>query len=119
LAQHTTVFSLAARTATTTSRDFKNDGGQGAIVTIDVTAATASPSVVFSIERKDPTSGKYATILDSAAITGTGTTVLRIHPELTAAANTVAKDMMPAIWRVKATHADGDSITYSVGASLV
>ena len=124
LAQHVTVFSSAARTATSNSQDFKNSdfknsSGVGAVVTIDVTAATASPSVVFTVQGKDPTSGKYYTILASAAITGTGTTTLRIHPDLTAAANTVAKDMMPAVWRVNATHADADSITYSVGASIV
>lgn len=124
MAQHVTVFESAARTATTSSRDiknsdFKNSSGTGAVVVIDCTADPASASVTFTVEGKDPTSGKYYTILASAAITGTGTTVLRIHPDLTAAANTVAKDMLPAVWRVTATASNGDSLTYSVGASMV
>lgn len=119
MAQHVTVFESKARTATENSRDFRNPDGIGAIVTIDCTAITSSPSVVFTLQGKDPASGKYYTILASAAIVGTGTTTMRVHPDLTAAANTVAKDMMPAVWRIIATAADSDSITYSVGVSLV
>lgn len=119
MAQHVGVFPSGARTATVSSPDRTNLNGTGMILVIDCTAISASPSVTFTIEGKDPASGKYYTILTSAAITGTGTTVLRVHPDLTAAANTVAKDMIPAVWRVTATHGDADSITYSVGASLV
>jgi len=124
LAQHVTVFPSVARTASHNSQDFSNSdfaksSGIGAVITIDCTADPASASVVFTVQGKDPTSGKYYTILASAAIAATGTTTLRVHPDLTAAANTVAKDMMPAVWRVAAVHADGDSITYSVGASIV
>jgi hypothetical protein len=119
LAQHVTVFESKARTATTSSRDIKNFDGTGAVVVIDCTADPASASVTFTIEGKDPASAKYYTILTSAAITGTGTTVLRVHPDLTAAANTVAKDMLPAVWRVTATAGNGDSLTYSVGASMI
>lgn len=119
MAQHIGVFRSEARTATSSTPDFKNYDGIGMIAVIDCTAVTDTPSVVFTIQGKDPASGKYYTILASAAIVGTGTTVLRVHPDLTAAANTVAKDMVPAVWRVTATHADTDSITYSVGVSLV
>lgn len=80
---------------------------------IDVTAAAATPSVVFTIIGVSPSGTEY-TILASAAITGVGMTVLRVSPQLTAAANTIAKDMLPAAIKVTATHADADSITYSV-----
>jgi len=119
LAQHVGVFRSAARTATHSSPDISNYSGTGMVAVIDATAITATPSVVFTIEGKDPTSGKYYTILASAAIVATGTTVLRVHPDLTAATNTVAKDMVPAVWRITATHGDADSITYSVGVSLI
>lgn len=123
LAQHVGIFPSKAYTTTHSSPDISSNiefnNIQGLVVVIDCTAIDASPSVVFTIEGKDPTSGKYYSILASAAIVGTGTTVLRVHPELTAAANTVAKDMVPAVWRITATHADSDSITYSVGASMV
>ena len=103
----------AARTATV-STVMTTDCKAGIFV-IDVTAATATPSVVFTIAGVDPASDKTFTILTSAAITGTGTTVLRVGPELTAAANTIAKDYLPQAIKITATHADADSITYSLG----
>jgi hypothetical protein len=106
------VFASAARTATSTST-IACESAAGFFV-INVTAASATPSVVFTIKGVDPISSATWDILASAAITGTGTTVLRVHPELTAAANTIAKDFLPQAVAVTATHADADSITYSV-----
>lgn len=114
-----TPFSSAARTATGNSGDLTNGSHRGAHVVIDVTAVTATPSVVFTIQGKDKTSSQYYTILASAAITGTGTTVLRVFPGATASANVTANDQIPEVWRILATHADGDSITFSVGACLI
>jgi hypothetical protein len=113
------VFSSLARTVTENSRDFQNAYGKGIQLIIDVTAISATPSVTFAIQGKCPVSGKYYTLLTSAAITGTGTTVLRVYPGLTVAANLVASDSLPSTWRVVATHGDADSITYSVGAHLL
>jgi hypothetical protein len=107
------VFESAARTATESKTI--STPCIGGVFIIDVTAVTATPSVTFTIAGFDPASDKTWTILASAAITGTGTTVLRIHPSLTAAANTIAKDMLPQAIKVTATHSDADSITYSVG----
>lgn len=87
----------------------------GGVFIIDCTAVTVTPSVVFTVAGVDPASDKAYTILASAAITGTGTTVLRIHPSLTAAANTIAKDVLPQALKITATHANADSITYSLG----
>ncbi len=113
------VLTSAARTATTNSDDFENHCSKGLHLVIDVTAATATPSIVVTIQGKDYLSGKYYTILASAAITGTGTTVLRVFPSATAATNLVANDFLPYNWRVAVTHADTDSITYSIAASLL
>jgi hypothetical protein len=114
------VLASAARTATPTVDTFHISGEtQGLIVVIDVTAAVASPSVVFTIQGVDPVSAKTWDILASAAVTGTGTTVLRVHPEITASANLIAKDVVPAYFTVTAVHADADSITYSVAAQAV
>lgn len=113
------IFASAARTATVASADITNRGGRGAVIVIDVTAAADTPSVVFTVQGKDDLSGKYYTMLASAAITATGTTVLRIFPGMTAAANVAANDVLPRTWRVNAVHADADSITYSVGASII
>lgn len=114
-----TLLASAARTATVNTSDQTNFGGRGVHVTINVTAASATPSVVFTIQGKDDLSGVYYTILASAAITGTGTTVLRVYPGLTAAANVTVNDVLPRTWRVNCVHADADSITYSLGASVI
>jgi hypothetical protein len=111
-----TVFASAERTATPTAVDIINPAGVGLVIVIDVTAASATPSVVFTIF--GVTGGVEYTILASAAKTGTGQTVLRVHPLLTASANLIAKDVAPRTVRVKAVHADADPITYSVTYSF-
>lgn len=117
---HQTVFASAARTATAASSVFVNQSGhRGLHLVIDATAASDTPSVVFTIQGYSALGDDYYTILASAAITGTGTTVLRVFPGATAAANTVANDVLPELWRVNAVHADADSITYSVNAILL
>jgi hypothetical protein len=114
-----TVFASAAYTASQNSADLSNPYARGVIVTIDVTAFAATPSVVFTIKGKSALGSDYNTILASAAITGTGQTVLRVYPGLTAAANVAANDIVPCTWRIEAVHADADSITYSVSANLI
>lgn len=114
-----TVLASAARTATNQSADQTNYNGRGLHLVINVTAASATPSVVFTIQGKCALSSAYYTILASVAITGTGTTVLRVFPGATAAANAAANDIIPRTWRIDATHADADSITYSVSASVI
>lgn len=105
------IFESAARTATV-SATFNTEASEG-LFFINVSAIAATPSVVFTIYGVSPAGVDYA-ILASAAITGTGQTVLRVSPQLTAAANTIAKDILPQALKVTAVHADTDSITYSM-----
>lgn len=112
------VYASAARTATPDTVELEVAGYRGLHLVIDCTDSAATPSVVFTIQGIDRVSAKAYTILASAAITGAGTTVLRVGPGLTASANVVANDVLPPVIRILATHADTDSITYSVGASL-
>lgn len=115
-----TVLVSTARTATPTVDTFHIVGGaEQMFLVIDCTADPASASVVFTIKGVDPVSTKTWDVLASAAITGTGTTVLRVTPHLTAVNNTIAKDPVPAFFTVTAVHADTDSITYSVAAQAV
>lgn len=114
-----TVLASAARTATPTIADFTNVNASGVIVTIDCTAASATPSVVFDIKYKCSLSGKYVTLLSSAAVTGTGTTKLCVYPGVTVAANVTASHPLPRVWTMVATHADSDSITYSISANYI
>ena len=116
---NTTVLASAARTVTNNSEDLTNSQQRGCHVIIDVTAISASPSVVPTIQGKDAVSGEYYELLTGTAITGTGTTVLKVYPGLTPAANTVINDIVPSKFRILMTHDDTDSITYSVGVNLV
>lgn len=114
-----TVLASAARTTTTNSSDLSNFNCRGAHIVIDATALAATPSVVFTVQGKDAVSGKYFTVLTSAAIVATGTTTLTVYPGITAAANVAVAMVLPRTWRVVATAGDADSLTYSVGAMLV
>lgn len=108
----------AARTETTSSADLTNSWGKGICIVLDVTAVATS-DVKVKIEGKDPVSGKYYTILESASVTTITTNVYKVYPALTAATNLVANDIVPKTFRITVTPANANSTTYSVGYSLV
>lgn len=112
------VLASGARTATVDSPDFENWENRGLQLVIDVTAITATPSVVPHIQGKDALSGKYYDVLVGDAIVAMGTTVLKVYPGIAAVANVSASDIVPQSWRVRMVHGDADSITYSVAAEL-
>lgn len=118
--QEITLLGSAARTATVDTEDWLNEAGhRGVIVFIDCTASADTPSVVFTIQGKEPKGNEYYTILASAAVTGAGNTTLKVFPGAPATANVSANDQLPLTWRLDATHADTDSITYAVTAVLL
>lgn len=106
------VLGSAARTADSNT-PFR-PRSRGGLLIIDVTADPAAASVTFTWQGVTPDYASNYTILASAAITGTGQTILRVHTDLTAAANTIAKDMLPEVCNLNANHVDTDSMTYSV-----
>lgn len=112
------ILASAARVANPGNTDQLNPNGAGVQVVIDVTAQ-AGGSITVTITGKDPVSGKYYTLLASAAITTISTTVLRVGPGLLAAANLIANDMLPYTWQIQVVHNNGSSITYSIGANVV
>jgi hypothetical protein len=114
-----TIFASAARTATHNSADLVNRNARGLHLIIDATARAGASSVVFTIQAKDPVGGLYYTVLASAAVASVSTVVLRVFPGGPATANVAANDQLPRTWRVLATHANGDSITYSVSAVML
>lgn len=118
--QDITLAASAARTATANFEPAaRNRYAKGVIVLIDATAASSTPSVVFTIQGYDEAGDEWYDILSSAAVTGVSVTRLQVHPDLAASANAKANDLLPRRWRVRAVHADADSITYSIGACLV
>lgn len=92
---------LVAAATSSASPDLENLSGTAAHVVIDITAITGTtPSMTVTVEGKDPISGKYYPILVSAALAAVATTVLRIFPAATAAANLAVNDFIPAMFRV-------------------
>lgn len=116
--QEITALASAARTATLNSGDLANPGCSGGFVVLDVTAQ-AGGSITLTIQGKDPLSGQYFTLLAGVAVTTVSTVVYRVHDSLTAAANSVANDLIPKTFRILVTHNNASSITYSVGVLLV
>jgi hypothetical protein len=112
------ILASAARTATPADVELEAGGHRGLVLVVDVTAVTLTPSITVTVKGLDPVSGQDWTILASAAITTVSTTVLRVHPSLTAAANLVAEDLLAPQMAVAVAHGDADSITYSVTAHL-
>lgn len=98
--------------------EFDNLAGAGLIVVVDLTAFTTAASLTVAINGKDPTSGKTWNLLTSAAIVANSTVVLRVSPQLTAAANLIAKDLVPKTVQVVVTHGNANSHTYSLVAIL-
>lgn len=113
------VLGSKARTASVTTNDFINGSGRGLHCVVDVTSVTASGSITVEIDGKDRLSGQYYSLLGSAAYATSGTRVLRIYPGLTAQTNLTVSDVLPGVWRVKVTAANSDSVTYSIGASVI
>jgi hypothetical protein len=118
--QNITALALVARATSINGNDLDNTSSIGATVVIDITAITGTtPTATFTVEGKDEVSGKYYTILASTALNSTGTTVLRIYPGLTAAANSVASSLIPKIFRVTCTiTGTTPAVTATVGVAL-
>lgn len=113
------LYSSAARTATPADHELVwiSPEYKTLAVIINVTAISATPSVVPKIQGKSA-SGVWYDILTGAAITGTGTVVLRVAPGMAAAANVAADFPLPAVFRLVMTHGDTDSITYTADYCL-
>lgn len=114
-----TVLASAARTATNDSADQTNHNARGVRLTINVSSITTAPSITVAVDEKDPISGGYSNILTSAAITTVSRTVLTIYPGATVTANLTASMPLSRTWRVTVTHANADSISYSVAFAYV
>lgn len=113
------VMASAARTATPDTQEYELTGHYRALhLVIDVTAITSTPSITIDIFGVDRVSGKTYAVLTSAAISTVSTTVLRVGQGLTASANVTANDAVPPIIRIRSTHGNANSITYSIAALL-
>jgi hypothetical protein len=112
------VAASASRTIATTFGNFTNVNHRTLHIIVGVTVIGAD-SLVIDIEARElfPPFSFYP-LLTSAAITTTGVTVLKIGVGFTPVPDLTANNMIPAVWRVVATPAGADPITYSINANL-
>lgn len=112
------VHALAAHTTTQTSSDHNNNNHRGAFFVLVVTSA-GTGSITLSVQGKDPVSGNYFTLLTGAAVTTNSTNLYTVYPGATVAANAAVSIPVPHTWRVVVTANNANTITYSVGASML
>jgi hypothetical protein len=110
--------SLSAQGASVNGNDFDNLSSRSAIIVADLTAISGG-NATFTLEGKDPASGKYYLILAAAATTITSTVIMRVGAGLTAAANSVANDIVPRTMRVTYTRGTSALTTATVSVLLV
>lgn len=115
------ILNATARTTAFTSDDLRSEdpdeGFRGVQLIVNVTTASGF-TITPSIEGKGPF-GNYYTLLTGAAITASGTTVLRVFPGATPSPNATANDHLPLTWRVKVAVGDATAVTYTVAANLL
>lgn len=107
--------SVSRAAGTFVSADLDNAAGTFLDIIVDITVLTGT--LTITINGKDPVSGQYYPLLTSTALAATATTVLRVGPMLTAAANLIANLPVPPTFQVVAVVATGP-ITFSVGHNL-
>lgn len=112
------ILASAARTTTQTSADQTNFNHCGIHIWLNVTSA-GTGSVTLALNGKDSVSGVYYPILTGAAVTTNSFTRYTIFPASTAAANSVVNDFLPRLFQIVVTANNANSVTYSVGYSLV
>ncbi len=84
---------------------------------VNITALTGS-SLTFTLRGYNEVTNATSTLLASAVLSSTGTTVLQVYPGATAAANTAANAILPDKWDVTVTGTAGTA-TYSLTAVLI
>jgi hypothetical protein len=112
-----TALTSAARTTTQTV-NITNYNGRAIHVVLNVTSA-GTGSITLSINGVDALSSATYVILTGVAVTTNSTNVYKVGPSLTAAANAVANDYLPRSIQIVVTANNANTITYSVGYSLM
>lgn len=107
----------AARTATTSSAAQTFYAIKGLQIFLKVTAITATPSITLSVECQNPVDGSYFTLCTFGAVTSVSDNLYQIYPGLASSGNSY-NGLVSRVFRITVTHADADSITYSVGLSI-
>lgn len=110
-----------AASAGVNGADQSNLSGNAITIVVNITAITGTtPTLTVTLQGKDAASGVYYTILASAALNATGTTVLNVFPGAPVTANLSANAILPKTWRViSAITGTTPAVTATVGASVI
>ncbi len=118
--RYSEILPSAARTSTPTAVTLDLEPNEnGVLLIIDVSAVAATPSITVAINGVDPISGNTYEILASPAITSVSTTRIEVGLLGTQVANVSGEAVLPEKLSITVTHADADSITYSIAAFTV
>jgi len=113
----------AVRTGTTSSVALRNRWHRGIGLVLVVIAASGTGGLTVHIQQVDRDTGNTVDLLvDTAAITATGTYGFQMALAEGAAANGIraaASRQLPTDWQVTVAHGDGSSYTYSLSALLL
>ena len=115
---HTYLASAAQTTTQTQADQTTSNLVRGIKVVLDVTVNTIG-SVTLEIDGKDAASGKYFALVTGVAVVSTGTSIYTVYPGITAVTNAAVSDVLPHTWRIKLTANNANSVTYSVGYTLL
>jgi translation initiation factor RLI1 len=106
------VLVAAGRTTTYTSPDIQVSARS---LSVHVnTTAIGSGNITATINGKDVGSGTYYLLLAGAAISSNTFNRYKVSPHLTAAANSIATDLVPDVVQVVITANNANAATYTV-----
>jgi hypothetical protein len=94
------------------------NGGGTQLVIYLVSWTIGSASLTLSVADIAPGDFTATLLLASAAITTNTTTRLRVSPHLTAAANTIGKEIVPALFQIQVAVGSAQPAEYSLAYSL-
>lgn len=113
-----TFLTTGARTTTQTGTDITSGGQKGLRVLTNITSA-GTGSITITIQCKDDTSSSYFDLINSGALTANGLYSLMVYPGIDAVANVAANTTGARSYRIVSTHNNANSMTYSVGYTLL
>lgn len=108
-----TATDLAAAINARTSITGYSASPAGAIVTITAPAGTGTLPNGYIVAA---TATTITFTTDNLSGGVSGTTILKVYPGVTVAANVAVSDVLPRAWRVRAIHSAGTNFTYGVSA---
>lgn len=116
-----TISSLVAASTNGNSADIINYSGRGVQLVIDITAITGTtPVLIATVQGKDIASGKYYTLLTSAALSTVSTNLLTVYPGAPTTANVSVPQVLPRTFRVLYTiTGTAPAVTATIGASVI